>query len=132
MQGNIGLIAHDPGVVTGRNVKYLASTHFDYIAVTHGRGCAARNDHADMFDKASFLSQRLANVFGPTPSRFVSGSADGHAAQGDELEPALAEFAHLVGLVEAAEHRLQASVAIRKFASRTSSAIPAISWADEG
>src|SRR5882672_7518610 len=93
---NIGLIPNDPGVVTGRNVEHLPCLHFDYIAVAHRRSCAARNDHAHMFDHAFFLPQRLADVFGPTPSRFVSGAADGHAAQMDNFKFPFLKCADLI------------------------------------
>ncbi len=86
MQRNVGLVANHPGVVTGRNVEHLPRAHFNHIAIAHRGGRAAGNNHTDMLDKAFFLSQRLANVFGPAPSRLVRGAANGHAADVDNFE----------------------------------------------
>src|SRR6266550_6799202 len=96
MQGNVGLVPYDPGVVPGRNIENLSCAHLNDVTVTHGGGCAAGYDHTDMFDHTFFLLQRFANVFGPTPSRVISGAAYGHAAQMDNFKFSLLEGADFV------------------------------------
>src|SRR4051794_24548419 len=103
MQRDIGLIAHDPAVVPGRDVEDIARAHLDHLAVIHRRRGLAGDDHPDMLDLARRLAKRGADMLGPFPARLISCAADSHPADMDELEASEIELADLVGLLEALE-----------------------------
>src|SRR5438132_3879170 len=76
VQRDVGLIADNPAVVPRRNVKDIASAHFEHPAVVHRRGRAARHDHADMFDPAGALAERGADMDRPFPAGLIGRAAD--------------------------------------------------------
>jgi hypothetical protein len=49
MQGHIRLIAYDPTVVAGANVKQISCPHFVAVPVLHPAGGATGHNDADMF-----------------------------------------------------------------------------------
>jgi|SRR5580658_4249778 hypothetical protein len=106
MQGDIRLIADYPAIVAGRawrNVEEGAGAEFVDGAVVHGRGGAAGEDQADVFDIAAGSTDGRADVLGPLPAGLVRGAADGHGAEVDEFEFSLFEGAYFVGGLEAFE-----------------------------
>jgi len=104
MQGDVGLVADYPAIVTrrpGRNVKEGTGAEFVDPAVVHGGSGAAGEDEADVFDVASGGADRGADVGGPFPAGLVGGAADGHATEADDFEFTLFEGADFIGGFEA-------------------------------
>src|SRR5512146_2011023 len=103
MQRDIGLVANDPAVMSGRNVEDLPRPHFDNPSVVHGGRGAAGNDHSDMLDSAGSLAKWLADMLRPSPAGVIGRPPDRHSTDIHYLEPAELEFAHFVGSLEALE-----------------------------
>src|SRR5882724_7209082 len=70
MQRHIRLIAHDPTVVAGADVKQISSPHLVIAPVLHLAGGATGYNQADMFHFAKTCAGRCAHVRRPFPSRF--------------------------------------------------------------
>jgi hypothetical protein len=52
MEGDVGLVADDPTVVAGTDVKKITGLHFVITAVVHPAGGRAGNHEADVLDFA--------------------------------------------------------------------------------
>ena len=62
MQRHIRLIAYDPTVVAGADVKQIAGVHFVGASVFHLAGGATGHNHADMFHFSESRAGRCAYV----------------------------------------------------------------------
>src|SRR5271169_1435547 len=96
MQRHIRLAAHYPTVMSRRNIKHIARVHLNHAAIIHSRGGVSGNYHSDMLHTTTRNAHRLADMFRPFPTRLVSSTAHGHAADLDNLELALLEHPDLV------------------------------------
>src|SRR6266487_5516091 len=67
MERHIRLIADHPTVVTGADVKQIASPHFVVAPDLHLAGGATGHNHADMFHFAETRAARCAHVRRPFP-----------------------------------------------------------------
>lgn len=101
MKGNIGFVSNHPTVVSGRDIENVSRLHFNYAAIVHRRSSASRDNHADVLDQAAFRSGCRSHVQRPFPSWLVRRSADRHAMDVNNLEPAFFEGSNLVGILKA-------------------------------
>src|SRR5580658_7595436 len=104
MQGDVGLVADHPAIVTwgaGRNVEECAGAEFVDGTVVHGGGGTAGEDEADVFDVAARSADGGADVLGPAPTWLVGSAADRHATEADQFEFPFFEGADFVGGFEA-------------------------------
>src|SRR6185369_8563501 len=101
MKRNIGLIPHHPAVVAGCDVENISRFHFNDAAIIHSGSGTARNHYADMLNLTALGSLRLADMERPPPSRLVGCTADGHAADLDQLKFTLLKCAYFIGIFEA-------------------------------
>src|SRR5712671_6074339 len=106
MEGNVGLVADHPAVVSGRNVEDVSRAHLGDHAVVHRSGCAARDDDAHMLDRAARRAGRRADMQRPPPAWFIGRAANRHAAYPNNLELALLKGPHFIGLLEALHHHI--------------------------
>src|SRR5262249_53975109 len=100
---DIGLVADHPAIVSGHDVEEVACPHFEFGAIIHDHHDPSRHDQPDMFDFAGMGTCALTNVLGPFPAGLISGPADGHAADVDQLEDSLLEAANFIRRFEALE-----------------------------
>ena len=103
MQGDVRLVAYDPAIVAGRSGRYVkerAGTEFVDDTIVHRSGGATGKNQPNMLGVAARRSYSWAHVRGPLPSGLVSGAANGHAADVDDLELALFECADFIGSFE--------------------------------
>src|SRR5215831_10934049 len=100
MQGDVGLVADHPTVVSGCDVEDVSRAHLGDRAVVHRRGRAAGDDDADMLDRAARGANSRADMQRPSPARFVSRAADRHAAYPHNLELTFLERPNFVWLLE--------------------------------
>ena len=106
MQGDVRLVADDPAIVAGRDVKERAGTEFVDGAVVHCSGGATGKNQPNMLDVAARRSYGWADMRGPFPSRLVSGAADGHIADVNDLELSFLEGANFVRLLKTLQDRI--------------------------
>jgi hypothetical protein len=79
--------------------------HFDN-PVIESHGGYTREHQAHVLHSAPGGPGGRAYVLRPFPAGLVGGPPDGHSTQAHNLEPAFEHFAHLVGLLEAPEHKV--------------------------
>src|SRR5262249_5804576 len=101
MQRDIWFITDHPTVVRQwRNIEDTAWREFDHWPTFHCRRGSSRNNHSNVFNFTQGRPRNWADMFRPFPSGFVGGSANGHAANPDHLEPALVKRANLIGILK--------------------------------
>src|SRR5262245_62768395 len=98
---HIRFVADDPAVVPWGHMENVASTQLDNPSVVHGRRRAPLNHEPDVFDIAPRLTERVADVLGPFPSRLIYRAAECRSADMDDLEPPFGETANFIRIVEA-------------------------------
>jgi hypothetical protein len=103
VQRDVRLVADNPAVVPGSDVKEIAGFHFDDAAVVHGGGGAAGDNEADVFHRAAFQTLGSPDVDGPFPSGLVTGATNGHSPDVNQLKFALFEVANFVRMFKALE-----------------------------
>src|SRR4029453_7394386 len=98
MQRHVRLVANHPAVVRRRwNVKEASGTQLDDGPVFEGSGCSARDDEADVLDRAARRTDSRSDVDRPLPAGVVRGAADREAADPHDLEASLLHLAYFVG-----------------------------------
>src|ERR1700726_4705656 len=102
MQGDVRLVADPPAVVSGCDVEDVSRAHLGDGGVVHCSCCAARDDDADMLDRAA----RRADMHRPSPAWFIGSAANRHAAYANNLELALLKSTNFVGLIETLQHHI--------------------------
>ena len=101
MNRDVRLVADYPTVVRhGWNVKQVACTQLDDVAVVEGRRRRTRHDQSDVSNNATRGTRIRADVVGPLPPRLVASSAESEPAQSYDLEPSFGELPYLIGLLE--------------------------------
>jgi hypothetical protein len=75
----IRLVADDPAIMTGRNVKDIPCLQLYDCTVFHRGGRVAGDDDADVLDIAIRLSARRTNVSRPFPTGLVRRASDRQA-----------------------------------------------------
>src|SRR5689334_14133294 len=86
VQRDVRLVADDPAVVwRGGDVEQLAGAELVDGAVVERDGGGAGEHQPDVLDRAARGADARADVLAPLPSRLVRGTADGHAADVDDL-----------------------------------------------
>ena len=110
MERHVGIIAHDPAIVTRRprrNIEDCPGSQFVNRAIIHRRRCTARKHHSDVLHIATRRAQPWPDVNGPPPSRLIGRTADGHASQANDLESSLFENPHLVRCFKPLQNRIE-------------------------
>jgi hypothetical protein len=100
VQRDVGFVAHNPAVVTGRNVEEVPRAHHNLGTLVHLRHRLAAQHESDVLNLARALARRRTNMFRPFPSRLVGRAADSRRPHAVELESALLEGPHLGRIVE--------------------------------
>src|SRR5262245_41930782 len=104
---DIGLLADDPAVVSGRNVEEVPRLHQPLSPVVHlGDGLPAEYE-SDMLHLARCGAYSRRNVLRPSPAGLVGGSTHRYRPHPVELEAALLEVPCLTGLIEADQLKVQ-------------------------
>src|SRR5262249_19052287 len=78
MQGNIGLVADHPAVVSGRDVEDISLAHLGDGAIVHCRCCPARDDDADMLNRATRRADSRPDMQRPFPAGLIGRAANRH------------------------------------------------------
>src|SRR5262245_15598992 len=108
VKGDIRLLPHHPAIVRYlRNVEELAGPKREHPPILQRCGGCARHHKPDMCHGAALSADSRANVLRPPPPRLVGGSADGEAADTDDLELSLLHHARLVGRFEPPKSHLE-------------------------
>src|SRR6266481_9701828 len=81
-------------------------THLGDSAVVHRSSRAARDDDADMLDRAARRAGRRADMQRPSPAWFIGRAANRHAAYPNNLELALVKGSNFVRLLEPLQHHI--------------------------
>jgi hypothetical protein len=71
MQGDVGLVADHPAVVSGCNVEDVPRAHLSDGAIVHCSCRPARDDDADMLDRAARGAACRTDMQRPSPARLV-------------------------------------------------------------
>ena len=97
VEGDVGLIADHPAVVSGRDVEEVASPHHHFASVVHlGHRLTAQYE-ADMLNLARRLTSHRPDVLRPLPTRLVCRAAERGGPDLVELELALSNVRTLLG-----------------------------------
>src|ERR1700730_17756856 len=104
MQGDVGLVANHPAVVSRCDVDDISRGHLGDSAVVHRSSRAARDDDADMLDRAARRAGPRADMQRPSPSWFRGRAANRHTAYPNNLELALFKGPNFVGMLEPLQH----------------------------
>src|SRR5271156_3405232 len=106
MEGDVGLVADHPAVVTRRDVEDVSRAYLGDGAVVRCSSCAARDDDADMLDRAARRAGRRTDMQRPSPAWFIGRAADRHAAYPNNLELSFLKGPNFVGLLEPLQHHI--------------------------
>src|SRR6266481_4554736 len=81
-------------------------THLGDSAVVHRSSRAARDDDADMLDRAARRAGRRADMQRPPPAWFIGRATNRHTAYPNNLELALLKGPNFVGMFEPLQHHI--------------------------
>jgi hypothetical protein len=98
---NIGLVPHDPAVMTRSDVKQITRLELRLLTVIHRDLAATRDYETYMLDLATARASEWPYMCGPLPAGSVRGTADSKPAKRYKLEPPLHELTGLVRGFEA-------------------------------
>src|SRR5262245_39887467 len=119
VQRDIWLISDDPTVMCNRrNVEKAPRRQFNLCAIIQSRHPSAGDNHPDMLNLAKWRSRKRSDVRRPSPTRFVTRSADRHPADIDYLESALLKAANLVRFFKPLQHHFQHGIILSHISSR--------------
>jgi hypothetical protein len=104
MQGDVGLVANHPAVVSWSNVEDVSRAHLSNGAIVHRSCRPARDDDADMLNRATRRANSRTDMERPSPAGFIGRAANRHATYPNNLELALFERSNFVGLLEPLHH----------------------------
>src|SRR5262249_45901853 len=100
VEGDAGLVAQDPRVVTRRAIEEVTGTDLDLAAVIHLDGHSSRNDIAGVMDHAALRADDGLHALGPLPARLEYRLAENKIADLDDVHFPLGKAARLVGLAQ--------------------------------
>src|SRR5512132_1864043 len=100
MERDVGLVAHDPAVVSRRDVKHVSRTHDTFFTAIHGDHGPSGDDHANVLHLTAGRAGDRSGVMRPPPPRLVGGPADRETAAPHHRERTLVEGPRLVRALE--------------------------------
>src|ERR1700730_13453279 len=106
MQGDVGLVADHPAVVSWSNVEDVSRAHISNGAIVHRSCRPARDDDADMLNRATRRANSRADMERPSPTGFIGRAANRHATYPNNLELALFERPNFVRLLKPLQHQI--------------------------
>ena len=93
---NIRLIAHDPTVVPGTDVKDVPRLHHVRSSILHGACSLPRDHHANVLHLTKGSASNWCDVLRPFPAGFIHRTADRHSADLNEFKPSFLKSANLI------------------------------------
>jgi len=100
MKRNIRIIADDPTVMPGTDVKNVSRFHDVGSSVFHGTRRLSGDDHANVLDVTQSGSNNRCDMLRPSPAWFIGCPANRHSADLDQLESSFLKDANLIGTLE--------------------------------
>jgi hypothetical protein len=100
MQGDIGLVADHPAVVSRCDVKDISRAHFSDGAVVHRSRRPPRDDDTDVLDRATRGANSRADMQRPFPAGFIGRATNRHATYPNDLELALLKGPNFIWLLK--------------------------------
>src|SRR5437016_5031082 len=97
---NIRLIAHDPTVVPGTDVKDVPRLHHVRPSILHGACSLPRDHHADVLHLTKGRPRNWGDMLRPFPAGFIWRQADRHSADLDEFKSYFLENANLIRVLK--------------------------------
>src|SRR6266480_6186108 len=100
VERHIRLIAHDPAVMPGTDVKDVSRLHHVGPSILHGT-CSLPGDHdTNVFHLTKRNSRTWCNVLRPFPARFICRPANRHSADLDEFKLPFLKSANLIRVLK--------------------------------
>src|SRR5580700_1605486 len=93
---NIRLMAHDPTVVPGTDVKDVSRFHYVRPSILHDACGLSRDHHANMLHLTKGSASNWCDVLRPFPAGFIRRTPDRHSADLNEFKPSFLKSANLI------------------------------------
>jgi len=100
MQRNIRLIAHDPTVMPGTDVKDVPWLHDIRPSIFHGACSLSGNHQADVLHLTKRSPCNWCDMLRPFPAGFISRPSNCHPADLNEFESAFLKSANLIRILK--------------------------------
>src|SRR5206468_11330552 len=97
---NIRLIAHDPTVVPGTDVKDVSRLHDVRPSILHGACSLPRDHNANMLYLTKGRPRNGCDMLRPFPAGFICRPADRHSTDLDEFKPSFLKSANLIRVLK--------------------------------
>jgi hypothetical protein len=94
------VIAHDPTVMPGTDVKDVSRLHDVRPSIFHGTRSLPGYHHANVLDLTKGSPGNWRDVPRPFPARFIYRPADRHSADLDKFEPSFLKSANLIRVLK--------------------------------